>query len=373
MLLLGPIIVLISLSFGRCFSLVVFPSFGQERHQHQLFMVTESAYLERPTIQSAQIKRDEPIQMVPLSCPPLLLLQSSAPVISKEECDSLIEYFDYLTSPTEHDYPHNNIDNLDATQIEHAKSLLDDVHNIVDTVTNCPKHDGETKLPRYVRYYPTVIDEDILSDPKSFSQVLLPDGVHVDTNNGKLFRHITAILYLTDSSSSDIFNFGGGTTFPLAMPWIGADDMNDNSSLLSSAKALLERNIQHTKADIDQSTNSDGRRLELACVNTFNRDREVDTFGYEHNTVGVRVVPQAGRLIMFHNVDDAGMPDPASFHGGEELIRIRTDQQSTQNVEMTKNILVFFKEIPLNSFTDQESFAECAAKARQWTTKTYFQ
>ena len=147
--------------------------------------------------------------------------------------------------------------------------------------------------------------------------------------------------------------------------------MNDDSSLLSSAKALLERNIQHTKADIDQSTNSDGRRLEMACVNTFNRDREVDSFGC--NNVGVRVTPQAGRLIMFHNVDDAGMPDPTSFHGGEELIRIRTDQQSTQNVEMTKNILVFFKEIPLNSFTDQESFAECAAKARQWTTKTYYQ
>ena len=333
-------------------------------------VMTESAYyLERPTIPSqATIKRDEPIQMVPLSCPPLLLLQSSAPVISKEECDSLIEYFDYITSPTG-DY---NIDKLDATQIEYAKSLLDDVHNIVDTVTNCPKHDGETKLPRYVRYYPTVIDEDILSDPKSFSQVLLPDGVHVDTNNGKLFRHITAILYLTDNPSSDVFNFGGGTTFPLAMPWSGADDiMNDDSSLLiSPAKALLERNIQHTKADIDQSTNSDGRRLELACVNTFNRDREVDTF--EHNNVGVRVMPQAGRLIMFHNVDDAGMPDPASFHGGEELIRIRTDQQSTQNVEMTKNILVFFKEIPLTSFTNQESFAKCAAKARQWTTKTYY-
>ena len=367
MLLLGHIIVLSSLSFGRCFSLVVFPSFGQER-QHQLFMVMESAYLERQTIpSSAKIKRDEPIQMVPLSCPPLLLLQSSSPVISKEDCDSLIEYFDYITSSTDDDY----IVNLDATQIEHAKSLLDDVHNIVDTVTNCPKHDGESKLPRYVRYYPTVIDEDILSDPKSFSQVLLPDGIHVDTNNGKLFRHITAILYLTDNPSSDIFNFCGGTTFPLAMPWIGADDMNDDSSLLSSANSLLERNIQHTKADIDQSTNSDGRRLEMACVNIFNRDREVDTFG--HSNVGVRVMPQAGRLIMFHNVDDAGMPDPASFHGGEELIRIRTDQPSTQNVEMTKNILVFFKEIPLNSFTDQKSFAECAAKARQWTTKTYYQ
>lgn len=370
MLLLGLIIVLGSLSYGRCFSVVGFPSFGQER-QHQLFMVTESAYLERPTIPSpATIKRDEPIQMVPLSCPPLLLLQSSARVISKEECDSLIEYFDYITSPTDDDY---RLDTLDATQIEYAKSLLDDVHNIIDTVTNCPKHDGETKLPRYVRYYPTVIDEDILSDPKSFSQVLLPDGVHVDTNNGKLFRHITAILYLTDNPSSDTFNFGGGTTFPLAMPWSGADDMNDDSLLLtSSAKALLERNIQHTKADIDQSTNSDGHRLELACVNTFNRDREKGTFGCDHNNVGVRVTPQAGRLIMFHNVDDAGTPDPTSFHGGEELISIRTNQKPTQN-EMTKKILVFFKEIPLNSFTDQESFADCAAKARQWTTQTYYQ
>ena len=356
--------------FGRCFSLVA-PS-RLNGLKEQLF-AAETAYLERTSADSAVVGSDGArehkgtIQMTPLSCPPLLLLQSSTPIISNKQCETLIEYFDHITatgdtSPT-----------LDAIQIENAKSLLGDVHDIIDKVTNCPRHNGERKLPRYVRYLPRLINEEILFDSKKLNDVLLPDGCHVDTNNGKLFRHITAILYLTDNLTNDC-NFGGGTTFPLAKPWIGGqaltDEMNDDA-LLNSATRLLERNIHHTKGDTDQSANSDGRRLEMAGIDVFHRDHTENNAPY--NNIGVRVMPQAGRLIFFHNINDDGMSDATTFHGGEELISIPSNQQSSLDTERTKNILVFFKEIPIDSFSNLDGFTDCVSKARRWTRQAYYQ
>lgn len=332
-----------------------------------------SAYLDRisrrTSAGSAVIDSNGAIQMNPLSCPPLLLLQSSAPIISNEQCATLIEYFDHITA-TETDA---QTAYLDAAQVDTALSLLGDVHDIIDKVTNCPRHDGEMQLPRYVQYHPMVINEEILFDSKKLSDVLLPDGCHVDTNNGKLFRHVTAILYLTDNESNDC-SFGGGTTFPLAKPWIGGDVATDeemyDDALLNSATRLLERNIQHTKRDTDQSANSDGRRIEMAGIDTFDRDHAKND---ALNNKGLRVMPQAGRLIFFHNINDDGMSDATSFHGGEELVSIPANQQFSLYAKRTKNILVFFKEVPLDSFSDLDGFTECVAKARQWTRETYYQ
>jgi hypothetical protein len=83
-------------------------------------------------------------------------------------------------------------------------------------------------------------------------------------------------------------------------------------------------------------------------------------------------MPQAGKLIFFHNINDDGMPDATSFHGGEELIDILADEQSNHSAGRTKDILVFFKEISIGSFSDMNSFADCVAKARQWTIQTYY-
>lgn len=277
------IVLLTCVLLKRCFSLVV-PSCLGRRRQQQLFAAVESAYLEKTSspggstvMDDGAIQTQAGIQMTPLSCPPLLLLQSSAPIISNEQCATLIEYFDHITATVGDTTP------LDSIKIEKAKSLLGDVHDIIDKVTNCPRHNGEMKVPRYVRYLPRLINEEMLFDPEKLNNELLPDGCHVDTNNGKLFRHITAILYLTDNLPNDC-NFGGGTTFPLAKPWVGreasADEMNDDA-LLNSASRLLERNIHHTKRDTDQ----DGRRLEMAGIDVFNRDHAVDNVPY--NNIGL--------------------------------------------------------------------------------------
>jgi hypothetical protein len=328
--------------------------------------------------------------MVPLSVPPLLLLQSATPIISRKECALLSRYFEHLT------IPRGNSGNaspspLDEIEINTAEILLQDVHNIIDTVTNCPRHDGEMQLPRYVRYEITVLDGKILKqDPTILGNTLFPDGLHVDTNNGKLFRHITAILYLTDNhevgSSMErkdaVGVSGGGTSFPLADP-IGRERIHNNK-LRDAAKMLLNCGIHHTKGDVDENDISDGRIVENAALGVFFRDEQQNEFNglkQQCNSIasiseGIRVMPEAGKLIYFHNVDDDGLPDPLSFHGGEELVtpdRGLADP-SLMVAKATKCILVFFKEIPLESFVADGSlgFAKRAAKSRSWTKKMYY-
>jgi len=350
-----------------------------------------------------------PPNMVPLSQPPLLLLQSSTPIISKEGCSLLSQYFDHLTN---NNGGSGDAYQFDKTKMHMAQKLLCSIHDVIDKVTNCPRHDKEKQIPRYVRYDSTLIDGEERSsilDSKGLGDTLLPDGLHVDTNNGKLFRHISAILYLTDNQDGfsmdcrgdrrsndngtmlkdDIFVAGGGTTFPVAIP-IGEKRMQEcTNNVQDAAKSLLERDLQHTKGDVDENAASDGRILEKACLDAFHRDvakdlndRYRDCFSEAQPTVGVRVMPEAGKLIYFHNVDDGGMPDPNSFHGGEELISILAKQQQhddinnmaghQKSVSKTKTILVFFKEIPYTAFIDRDGFAELAEKSRSWTKEMYY-
>jgi len=325
-----------------------------------------------------------PPLMVPLSALPLLLLQSATPIISREDCALLSRYFEHLTGKC------SNASSLGKSERTTAESLLQNVHNVIDTVTNCPRHDGEMQLPRYVRYETTILDTmKLKQNPKMLESVLFPDGLHVDTNNGKLFRHITAILYLTDnhevgsSLESDGVS-GGGTSFPLAVP-VGRERVLNNK-LRDAAKMLLNLGIHHTKGDIDENDTSGGRIVENAALSVFFRDEQQNEFNglkqqcnfIESNSEGVRVMPEAGKLIYFHNVDDDGLPDPLSFHGGEELVtltpyRVFADP-SLMVAKATKCILVFFKEIPLESFVADGSlgFAKQAAKSRSWTKKMYY-
>ena len=294
-------------------------------------------------------------KMIPL-CQSPLLLESSAPIISKEECSILIQHFD------------------EQHQSSSAEAILQKIHHVISKVTNCPRHDGE-KEPRYVRYNTKIIDEQhtkqLQLDTKRFTDNLLPDGLHVDTNNGMLFRHITAILYLTDNVDDDGNTIGGGTTFPLAIQQ-GNDDYNREQSevLLTSAKTLLLNGIHHTKGDENQDINSDGRVLENAAMRVFCRDTKQIRHTAELNSQqGCRVMPIAGKLIYFHNVDDDGLSDAFSFHGGEDLLSFDTSYAA----ESTKSILVFFKEVPVAKFRDKgiEGFAEEVAKSRSWTRSTY--
>ena len=165
---------------------------------------------------------------------------------------------------------------------------------------------------------------------------------------------------------------GGGTTFPLAIQQSN-DEYNREQSevLLTSAKTLLLNGIHHTKGDEDQDDNSDGRVLENAGMQVFCRDTKQIRHTTEWNRQrGVRVMPRAGKLIYFHNVDDDGLSDAFSFHGGEELLSFDT----SHTAKTEKSILVFFKEVPLAKFRDKgiEGFAQEVVKSRSWTRSTYY-
>ena len=330
--------------------------------------VTESNYSHDASLQAMTT-------MIPLSNPPLLLLQSTSPIISKEDCDLLSAYFEQQdTTPESTHYPI-----LDQYQMIHAEALLDHVRNVIDKVTNCPSHADEMQVPRYVRYNAKCTSLDMFNSP-DFCNVLLPDGLHVDTNNGKLFRHITAILYLTDNDGfvhnesragygsrcdESSFVVGGGTTFPLAVPF-GSDISVDTTA----ASSLLSRGIHHTKAGICDSVESDGRQLEKSSLDLFYRD--TGTY-FDATKSGIRVMPRAGKLIYFHNIGDDGRPDPTSFHGGEELVAILPSQTGLDlAIFEHKSILVFFKEVPVEKVTDFNSFATEVQHARGWTLKTHY-
>ena len=306
--------------------------------------------------------------MIPLSNPPLLLLQSSAPIISKEECNLLSCYFeDKVIS-----------ESADASleDRERAEAILHRLADTIDRVTNCRSHAGEMQIPRYVRYDAKVSSIDQVMSPE-FLDLLLPDGLHVDTNNGKLFRHITAILYLTDNPNGHTndshrpkFVVGGGTSFPFAIP----HGSQSTTSPFNSGANLLSRGIHHTKAANGELQDPDQYHLEQTAVDVIYRDMR-EFFGMANNftydkrpEIGIRVTPEAGKLIYFHNIGNDGKPDPNSFHGGEELVHM-SDHPSSSDY---KSILVFFKEIPLEKIKDIDSFAEEVQMAREWTINSYY-
>ena len=131
---------------------------------------------------------------MPISLYPIIL-SSSEPILSKKECEILMN---------------NNVDdevnNGNAEKIKEKEEIMTKVKSIIDKLTNCPSHDGE-KPPRLLKY-------DSINHKSNVDSNIIPDGLHVDINNGMLFRHLTTLLYLTDEDV-DANNLGYATTFPL--------------------------------------------------------------------------------------------------------------------------------------------------------------
>ena len=242
------------------------------------------------------------LTLVPLSDAPLLLV-SSRPLLTNEECGILCRNFEQGPS-------------------EEGDFLLKRVHQQIDNLTGCPSHDGEAVLPRYVSYPPSQNDNP-----------LLPDGLHVDTNNGRLFRHVTALLYLTN-------NANGATTFPLA----GSKD----TKLERIAQAMLDSGVTHTRAEA--ADNQNFRVLEQAAHDLYDGK----------SNVGLRVLPSMGKLCVFCNILQDGKPDPFSLHGGE-----------AGNDEF-KAVLTFFKETPLSTFTSRQEFGQKVQESHQYLINRYF-
>jgi hypothetical protein len=142
-----------------------------------------------------------------------------------------------------------------------------------------------------------------------------PDGLHMDTNNQCLFRHVTCILYLNDITEE----CGGATVFPLArtMP---------EDPALAAARRLLDQKLSHTRS---RSCTTLGLEEEAQLIET--RVGADDT--------AIRIQPRAGRLLIFFSRDEKGQEDPRTWHAGER-IKAQADGTMTE-----KRILTLFKEV----------------------------
>jgi hypothetical protein len=296
------------------------------------------------------------LPLFPLSRSPLLLM-SSQPVATEEECKILMELFDTIME-----------EDLDLSQLKQtisqdgAWTILERIQNQIDEWVESPRHDGESPLPRYVTYEPVDSSyngsksrdsirhpNDKWNKPTPRSNDLLPDGLHVDTNNSQHFRHITVLLYLTTTAG------GGATTFPLA-------NASPSSASVQAAISLIQAGITHTQmADANPKS---CQCLEDAARELYNGATTKGSSSLS-TTTGIRVLPKAGHVCVFFNLDgESGMPDPMSFHGGEADLGMDPTR---------KALLVFFKEIPFRDFGTREEFAQLVRISRQRLEDRYFQ
>lgn len=166
------------------------------------------------------------------------------------------------------------------------------------------------------------------------------EGLHVDTNNGSPFRSVTAILYLNDVPEE----CGAGTVFPLA----GADS---DDARLQASRRLLREEICHTRGSAYQlEDGSDGGSGGSGAA-TLTPTQEADAAlleSVESTTAsgeGLRIQPQAGRLLIFFSRMDDGQIDPRSWHGGERLLPAELESGTPSSAVVEKKIVTLFKEV----------------------------
>jgi hypothetical protein len=104
-------------------------------------------------------------------------------------------------------------------------SVQKELHLLLRERTNDP-----LVLPRYLTYnhnYSKLTSKKnlLVSQNECRLDDILPDGLHVDANNSKYFRHWTVLLYLDGCETL------GATTFPLAVP-----EKNKNSGMENGIK-----------------------------------------------------------------------------------------------------------------------------------------
>lgn len=383
-----------------------------------------------PTTKLPRIS-ERSVQLEVISYNPLLLM-STGPVLTSEECQHLIcthEKKALLQTSTATTTP-NTTEQDEARTVE----ILLELNYLMAQLTNCPHHEGETECPRYISYHAqSVVSTSDLSSPSN----LLPDGLHLDINNGKLFRHITALLYLTDnhSSNDDFVTFGGATTFPFAIPCFCLPNNKTTTSLplhatttttapteectsIESCVRLVKRGIYHTSKlqqvlppknstaqDVDTLLllESDRTHIEQAATELFlyqqamtitttnnmdlsfpfNNTILCQSKSITHGNMGIRMTPQKGRLCIFYSWGDDGRVDPRSFHGGEAIFKnhiskmnaTSTDTASTSDTNALlvpeKALLSFFKEIPMTTFQNMHEFMVQVTQSRQWALQQY--
>ncbi len=280
-----------------------------------------------------------PIAFETLSNNPLIF-QSTQPILSKTECGILSKWCRHMID-TRGDLYQDSLDEGIAKNEEGALLLRRVQQALHTNLLGLDELNDEMVLPRYIFYTEEEdgIEESESKDSKDFTvEDLLPGGLHVDTNNSKFFRHWTILLYL---DSCDTL---GATTFPLAVP--EGSEGTDDEEVMAATK-LLSNGVQHTRfVDATDEELEFGRIVETPSLGLLNKE---DT-----PIMGVRVSPKHGHYCLFSNLNEDGFPNPRSFHGGEALYHGES-----------KEVLTFFYEIPVGTFTSRAELGERAMEREE--------
>ena len=178
-------------------------------------------------------------------------------------------------------------------------------------------------------------DANNVNDEKSVGFSRFPEGLHVDINNGSIYRSVTLILYLNDVP----VECGGATAFPLA-------GVEDGDLLLEAFTRLLKKGVGHTRGRAPEEGSPSSSNSNNGEYGVLLPSQEADALLLEEQQQtssrrGVRVAPQAGRLCIFFSRTADGEIDPRSWHAGERLIgQVGDDHTVTE-----KQILTLFKEV----------------------------
>jgi hypothetical protein len=125
-------------------------------------------------------------KLVPLSTNPLLFA-SSDPLLSKRDAKELRQWCQDNLQSQKTIHP-----SLFERGSDEVPSLLQRLRNDVDALVGYNGL-GEEVMARYLSYTAnpaeTRHDDNSVPEPCLTTSVLLPDGLHVDTNNGRFFRH----------------------------------------------------------------------------------------------------------------------------------------------------------------------------------------
>ena len=298
------------------------------------------------------------IKLVPLSTKPLLLVSSGAPVLSQEDCQHLSAHFWAKTKSEDQENTEKTIPNHPGQRVlERLQMILDEL---------ILRSDDTIVEPRYLFYEkPTFVDRDNIlshhvgsektSDMTATSNnPIFPDGLHVDTNNGKYFRYCTVLVYLTSSHAATVFPLANIQNYKDIVD--GSDEnchCDHHQQLQHAAEYLIQNHIQHTRQKVELET------LQLKSCSEP-KPNEGDSMQHAHdlrqdiqqkqnlieNSVSssncLRIVPQMGHVAIFFNIHpQTGYADPYSFHGSE----VSYDE---------KQVLTFFYELLPN--TEREMF-----------------
>ena len=275
------------------------------------------------------------IKLVTLSTKPMLFVSSGSPVLTQVECQQLSSYF-LMKADLE-----NNQHDV-TNHIHHpGQQVLEKLQTLLDGLILRPEN--TMVEPRFLCYEtPTVKDRSDMMERTMNHNPILPDGLHVDTNNGKYFRYCTVLVYLTSSKAATVFPLANIHNHHYRHHQIDMYDgmiLYDNHDVIThpqhqelqhAAEYLIQNHIQHTRQTVGTATSSSSSSLPNATEEletmALCRDRMID-IQQKQNLIehavsgvsGVRIVPQMGHIAVFFNIDpQTGYADPYSFHGSEE-------------------------------------------------------